>query len=265
MIETILLLLGIGLASGTVGAMFGIGGGIFTGPVLAILGFSPIQVASTSLISVTFTSASSTIAYSKQKRIEYKIAVKLAAFSMPGAVIGAFISSTISLQYFKALFAIVLVFSALQIAYKGYNYKLENGEGKEGEKISRKRQILLFYIGSFFAGVVSSIFGIGGGIIFVPLMIFVFHISMMKAAPTSQLTLLITSLAGTASHLFLGHFYYVYASILSIGSIIGAQIGVRLFLKSRENLLQRLYALLLLGIAGKLIFDAIYPTYFANQ
>ena len=58
----------VGLGAGTLGSIIGIGGGIIITPVLTLMGFTPAHIASTSLIAVTSTSASSTIAYSRQKK-----------------------------------------------------------------------------------------------------------------------------------------------------------------------------------------------------
>ena len=81
MLEMILTLLGIGLLAGTLGSVFGLGGGILITPSLAILGYGPSQIASTSLIAVNFTSASSTIAYYRKNKIDYKIAMSMATVS----------------------------------------------------------------------------------------------------------------------------------------------------------------------------------------
>jgi uncharacterized protein len=254
MFEMILILLGIGLVAGSLGSVFGLGGGILITPSLAILGFGPSQIASTSLIAVNFTSASSTIAYSRRNQIDYKTATSMAIFSIPGALLGALMSDILNLDYFRVLFAIILGASAIYIAFKSYFLKTNPANQKKWAK----RDGLLFYAGSLAAGMVSSIFGIGGGIIFVPLMVIVLRMPLSSAAPTSQLTLLISSLTGTAGHIFLGHPEYLYALILGTGSFIGAQVGAILFQLAREDVLRKLYALLLLAIAAKLVLDYLY-------
>ena len=254
MFEIILILLGIGLVAGSLGSVFGLGGGILITPSLAILGFGPSQIASTSLMAVNFTSASSTIAYSRRNLIDYKTAIYMAIFSIPGALMGALISDILSLDYFRVLFAIVLGASAIYIAFRSYflNPNLAHKEKWSGRDAS------LFYAGSLGAGTVSSIFGIGGGIIFVPLMVIILRMPLSTAAPTSQLTLLISSLTGTAGHILLGHHEYLYALILGTGSFVGAQLGAILFQFAREDVLRKLYALLLLAIAAKLVIDYLY-------
>lgn len=147
MLYIAIILVIIGLGAGTVGSLIGVGGGILMTPALTFMGFTPTHIASTSLIAITSTSISSTVEYSKQKRIDYGLGLKMAALSTPGAIIGAFLSSGISLEHFKLYFAIILIFTGLYIVYRNTILK---------EKPHAKPKSMLFYIGSFTAGIVSS-------------------------------------------------------------------------------------------------------------
>ena len=253
MIDIIIILIVIGLGAGTLGSMIGIGGGIIMTPALTFIGLIPSHIASTSLIAVTSASVSSTIAYSKQKRIDYRVGLKMAALSIPGAITGAFLSSAISIESFKLYFAILLMLTGTYIAYKNSIIK-ENPDTKSKSMSFN----LLFYAGSFAAGIISSLFGVGGGIVFVPMMIIILGMAMLKAGPTSQLTLLITSLAGVFTHAMLGHQDYVYAISLSAGAFVGGHLGARLSRCIKESMLQKILSISLIAVAVKLIFDFIY-------
>ncbi|MBV9667886.1 MAG: sulfite exporter TauE/SafE family protein, partial [Nitrososphaeraceae archaeon] len=236
---------------GTFGSMVGVGGGILMIPVLTVLGLEPSQIASTSLIAVTSTGISSTIEYSRQKRIDYLVGLKIAALAIPGAIIGAFLSSYISFEHFKVYFAIILILTGLYIIYRNSILK------ERRKKTNSKSMHLLFYVGSFTAGIISSLFGIGGGIIFVPLMVILLRVSMFRAGPNSQLALLITSLVGVFTHSLLGHTNYVYGILLAIGALTGGYIGARLSRHVREGVLQILLSTSLIGVAVKLLLDFI--------
>src|SRR5574337_330226 len=109
--------------------MIGLGGGFIVVPVLTFFGFS----------------------------------LKLALMSIPGTIIGAYISDDVSPPVFKSLFAMVLVTSG---AYIYLRRKMESREH------NLSKQLMVFAAGaSFFAGIVSSLFGIGGGSVFVPRMV----------------------------------------------------------------------------------------------
>jgi uncharacterized membrane protein YfcA len=81
-------------------------------------------------------------------------------------------------------------------------------------------QVAAVLIASFGAGIISSMFGVGGGIVFVPAMLLVLGLGMHKAAPTSQLTLMMTAIAGVFTHSVLGHPDYLQAVTLSAGAFV---------------------------------------------
>ena len=253
LIDIIIILIVIGLGAGTLGSMIGVGGGIIMTPALAFIGLIPSHIASTSLIAVTSTSISSTMAYSKQKRIDFRVGLRMAALSIPGAITGALLSSGIPLGSFKVYFAILLMLTGIYIAYK--NSIIKEKHDTKSKPLSFH---LLFYVGSFAAGIISSLFGVGGGIVFVPMMVIILGMEILRAGPTSQLALLITSLAGVFTHAILGHSDYIYAISLSAGAFVGGQIGARLSLYIKESILQKILSISLIAIAVKLIFDFIY-------
>jgi uncharacterized membrane protein YfcA len=80
---------------------------------------------------------------------------------------------------------------------------------------------------------------------------------MYRAAPTSQLTLMMTAIAGVFTHSALGHPDYFHAVLLSAGAFVGAQIGARLTRVTKDKLLQRLLAVILLTVAIILILDGL--------
>ena len=243
-----LWLIPLGFAAGLLGSMIGLGGGIIVVPVLTFLGFPPTVAASNSLFAALSNATASTISYSKQKRIEYSLGLKLGLLSIPGTVLGAIISTDVAPDIFKILFGFVLIASA---AYIFLRKKIETKE-----KIISK-QMIVFAIGaSFFAGIISSFFGIGGGIIFVPLMVVGMGMAMKKAAPTSQMILLFASLSGVIVHSFLGHPDFLQAGFLSIGSFIGGLVGARLSIDIKERYLQILVSAVILIAAAKLFFDS---------
>ena len=255
MFDVITVLIVIGVGAGVIGSLVGIGGGIVFIPSLTLLGLNPSQVASTSLIAVTFTGISSTISYVRQKRIIYTIGLKMAIASIPGAVVGAFLSNFISAEFFKLFFAILLIFVVLYIIVFNNNVRKGN---HEKEKPLMKKPFLLLYGSAFLAGVLSSLFGIGGGIIFVPVLVILMGLKMNKAAPTSQLIIIISSVTGLIVHVLLGHPDYIYALSLSAGAFIGGIIGAELSAHIKERSLQIFLSVSLLIVSAKLIYDVAY-------
>ena len=242
-------LIPLGFAAGILGSMIGLGGGIIVVPALTFLGFPPTAAASNSLFAALSNAIASTISYSKQKRIEYSIGWKLGLLSIPGTILGAIISTDAAPNIFKILFGLVLVASAVYIFLRK--------RIKSGDK-QLSTQMIVFAVGaSFFAGIISSFFGIGGGIIFVPLMVVGMGMAMKRAAPTSQMILLFASLSGVITHSFLGHPDFLQAGFLAIGSFIGGLVGARLSVEIKERYLQILVSVVILIAAAKLFFDSV--------
>ncbi|HEY6757744.1 MAG TPA: sulfite exporter TauE/SafE family protein [Nitrososphaera sp.] len=254
-VTTVIILAAVGLAAGTLGSMLGVGGGIIMVPALTFLNLPPTQAASTSLIAVMSTSISSTIEYSRQKRIDFALGLEMAAFAIPGGVLGAILSEYLLEDSFKLYFGILLILTGLYISYK--NSVLKDHRAK---RRSLPLQVAVF-AASFGAGVISSLFGVGGGIVFVPAMLLVLGLTMHRAAPTSQLTLMMTAIAGVFTHSVLGHPDYLQAGALSAGAFVGAQIGARLSSITNEMLLQRLLGIILMAVAITFILDGLSSRY----
>ena len=243
-----LWLVPLGFVAGVLGSMIGLGGGIIVVPVLTFFGFPPTLAASNSLFAAFSNAVASTFSYSRQKRIEYSLGLKLGLLTIPGTILGAYVSSDVTPGIFKILFGLVLVSSA---AYIFLRKRLDTREK------TINKQIMIFGIGaSFFAGIISSFFGIGGGIIFVPLMVVGMGMAMKKAAPTSQFILLFASLSGIIVHSFLGHPDFLQAGLLAAGSFMGGLFGARLSVEIKERSLQILVSVIILGAAIKLFFDS---------
>jgi len=243
-----LWLIPLGFIAGVLGSMIGLGGGIIVVPVLTFFGFPPTLAASNSLFAAFSNAIGSTISYSRQKRIEYSLGLKLGLLSIPGTILGAFLSSDVTPGIFKVLFGLVLISSAV------YIYLRKKIETKE-KKLTK--QMIIFAIGaSFFAGIISSFFGIGGGTIFVPLMVVGIGMTMKKAAPTSQFILLFASLSGIIAHSVLGHPDFIQAGLLAAGAFVGGLFGARLSLDIKERYLQILVSVIIIIAAIKLFLDS---------
>ncbi len=260
----ILLLITISIIAGILGSMLGLGGGFIIAPTLIMINIEPYKVSGTSLFTVFSTSLSSTISYSKQGRIDYRLAYRLALFAIPGSVIGAYISSIINVQEFKLYFAIILAGVSIHMLARPYYRKgmKTTTEGAVDDKgirhidyHSRYYHHYYYSIIVFFSGLIASLFGIGGGVLLIPMMLLLMHIDMHKAVPNVQFVILTSSIIGLITHVILGHPDYFIASILVIGTFIGAQIGSRLINKVKDIILRRLVTSALLFIAARFIHD----------
>lgn len=244
-----LWLIPLGFVAGVIGSIIGLGGGIVVVPVLTFLGVPHTMSSSSSLFAAFSNSVASTVSYSKQKRVDYKIGLRLGLMSIPGTILGAVISAQATPDLFKILFAVVLIASCYYLFIK------KNLDTKQGN-LSKKMLVTSSVI-SFFAGILSSFFGIGGGIIFVPLMMIGLGLLVKNATATSQLILMFSSASGMIAHTILGHADFEYALLLSIGAFAGGLLGARLSLEIKENRLRLLIVAVILIAAIKLILDSM--------
>lgn len=243
-----LWLVPLGFIAGVIGSMIGLGGGFVIVPALTFAGFPPTLAASDSLFAAFCNAVASTLSYARQKRIVYSLGIKLALLSIPGTVLGAYISDEISASTFKLLFGMVLVASSV------YIYSRRKMEPKEH---NLSKQLVILIIGaSFFAGIISSLFGIGGGTVFVPLMVVAIGLSMKLAAPTSQFILMFAAASGMIVHSLLGHPDYAQAGLLSLGAFAGGIVGSKISLRVDERKLKIFVTLVLVITSIKLFMDA---------
>jgi uncharacterized protein len=198
---------------------------------------------------VASTSASSTVPYTLKKKMIYSVGIKLAAFAVPFSVIGALISSVLNPDDFKLYFAILLISTSFYLLIRK-SIRADRFDSEEKGKLTSNA---LLYVGSSAAGLISSLFGIGGGIFFVPLLFAVKKLSMQQSVATSQIAILITSVAGILTHSVLFQQDYVFAGAIALGAVAGAQIGPFIAVRISERLLTILFSISLLIIAAQLM------------
>lgn len=92
---------------------------------------------------------------------------------------------------------------------------------------ARPALLPLLVIGAF-TGLVSGLFGVGGGVVIVPALVAAFRMDQKRAAATSLIALLPISIAGTVTYALSGEVHWLAAALLAVGSVVGSPIGVRL-------------------------------------
>ena len=115
--------------------------------------------------------------------------------------------------------------------------------------------VVLALVLGFTAGMLAGLFGVGGGILFVPTLL-VLGLSQLEAEATSLLAILPTVAAGTWNQHRHGNVRWSAAAALGTASIAGVLVGVWIAVSLPEDVLRRLFALLLLGVAAQLAWRA---------
>jgi uncharacterized membrane protein YfcA len=269
-VSNALLLVLLGFAVGAFGTLVGAGGGFILAPVLLILypHDSAQTLSSISIAVVFFNALSGSVAYARQRRIDLRVGGILGAATLPGSIAGALLVSHVPRQSFDIVMAVVLALLALWLlaskpgppraSRPGHTHRIiVDASGRRYEyDVPMLPGVLL----SLVIGFVSSFLGIGGGVIHVPVMSQLLGLPVHIATATSHFVLAIMSGTATLTHLAQGSYRagdgLRRALALSIGVIVGAQLGARLSLKTSAPAIQRLLSLALLAIAARLIFEA---------
>ena len=244
----------LGIAVGSFGTMLGIGGGLFLVPIFILLfHWEPQQAAGTSLAVVFFNALSGSIAYVRHRRGYYDAAIKFSLATLPGAFLGGYLVSYFSGSAFRIAFGALLMLLAVILLLRSF---ARDGGIKEFDPATFKYDSMLGIVISIVVGFLSSILGIGGGIIHVPAMVCLLGFPAHVAAATSQFVLAISSLVGVATHYLLGNVYLEAALAIGLGAVIGAQIGAKLAMKVRSRTIMLLLALCLFGLGLRMALTA---------
>jgi uncharacterized protein len=243
-VATSIGLLLLGFFTGAYGTLIGAGGGFVLLPALLILypNESPVILTSISLAVVFFNALSGTEAYALMKRVDYKSGLMFSSASLPGAVLGALTTPFIPRCLFDAVLGLLMIAACLYLFLHGSPMQQEDRPQKPGHGLTRHlvesdgtehvyafKPVLGLYL-SFLVGFLSSLLGIGGGIIHVPALVYLLHFPVHIATATSHFILANMTLAGTITHILTGTFSHgVHRTVyLAIGVMAGAQLGARL-------------------------------------
>jgi len=257
----------IGVAVGAFGTIIGAGGGFILTPILLLLypRDSPQTLTAISLAAVFFNATSGSVAYARQRRIDFRSGAIFALATLPGAVGGAFVVGIVSRHAFAAIMGGVLVLLAIWLlAGERWPLRVPKGQLEPRELVDRTGERYVYAVPlrrgalySLVVGFVSSFLGIGGGVIHVPLLVRALGFPTHLATATSHFVLAIMAGAGTLTHIGLGSFAHGHGVrrtlALSAGVVVGAQLGARISLRLRGAVIQRLLAVALLALAGRLL------------
>ncbi|MCJ7722423.1 sulfite exporter TauE/SafE family protein [Candidatus Bathyarchaeota archaeon] len=238
LIEAVLVLL-LGFVVGVPASMVGLGGGIIIVPALIVLFQVPAKNAiAISLVAILGTTVSATLGYVRHRQIDYKLGLFYDILDVPGIVLGAYITTFLPQNILAGICGIFILFiAAIMIRNKrkkscsDQNQKTNNREwtrngvdhkGNFFTYTLRSRSLAL--ASSFVGGIVTGLAGLGGGITDVTSMILL-GVPTHIAVATSEFAMAITNGVGVITHGLLNNLLLEYAIPITIGTVIGAQVG----------------------------------------
>lgn len=246
-----------GLGIGALGTLIGAGGGWMVVPLLLFgYHFSPQEAVGTSLAVVFLNALSGSVAYMVQRRVLYTMGLAFAVATIPGALVGARLVQYLNSRWFSMLLGVFLLLISAFL-HRGQQLPFVRRTiahvSNESLQATRSPYMRLGIIISFLVGVISSLFGIGGGIIHVPFLIVILGLPVHAATATSHFVLAITSLTGTLAFLRNGQVRLPVAASLGLGVLLGAQLGAFLSMRMPSKPIRRTLAVALAVFACWLI------------
>jgi uncharacterized membrane protein YfcA len=262
----------LGFVVGAYGTLIGAGGGFVLMPVLLLLfpGQSPELLTSISLAVVFFNAASGSWAYARLKRIDYRSGLLFSAATVPGAIFGALTTGYLPRRLFDGVFGVILIAACAVLMLRPAGARKHEGRTSiftvvrtlveaDGTKHSITYDARTGVIISLVVGYLSSLLGIGGGIIHVPVLVHLLGFPVHIATATSHFVLAVMALSGTAVHIASGVFTQGVrlTLLLGIGVILGAQVGARWSGRVQGSWILRGLALALGLVGVRILFMAL--------
>ncbi len=237
-----LLAIVIGVITGGITSLIGASGVMIIVPILTMLFKVSVHTAiGTSLFVDVIASLTVSYSYYKNGNIELKSGIWIALTSIIGAQLGASFASKMGEGNLSSSFGIVLVLAGLSMVRKSYKEK-KDSSNTLSKLVNFKKEwqrILAALVIGLGIGILSGIFGAGGGVMILLALIVLMSFPLHKAIGTSTLIMAITALSSTVGYGVRGNIDFVLGSLLSVGAVFGGIIGSRYANKVNEKTLQK--------------------------
>lgn len=282
----IIMILILGLVTGILGGIFGIGGGFLATPLLMFGGVPPAVAVATSANQITASSVSGLLSHLKKGGVDIKMGWVLLGGGFIGSLIGVVIFGILQrlgqidlvvalcyVIFLGIIGGLMLVDSVKIILERRFNIvrKTKKKQGFMAKIIKKtahwpfktyfpksniKISALVPFILGLLVGVLVSIMGIGGGFIMIPAMVYILRMPSNVIVGTSLFQIVFISGNVTFLQAFGNHNVdIVLAFLMIISSVIGAQIGSRVSYKVNADSLRSLLSVLILGVCAKMVVN----------
>ena len=243
----------IGIVAGITGGLFGIGGGILIVPGLVLLiGLLPHRAHPTSGAAVVVIAVAAMSRFGMEGSVDWPAALALFVGAGLGALIGARTIDRISPEWLTRAFVAVLVLSAIRLL-------IPDGPAGSARFVMSVDLTLLAILGLLttgaVAGLLAAVLGGGGGIVFVPALAVLYSMDQHFAQGTSLAAMVPTTVVAAVAHGRAGRIDWRIAGVVGAGGAIGGLAGADLALGLDPVLLRRLFAGLLIVVAGRMLYN----------
>ncbi|MCD6084886.1 MAG: sulfite exporter TauE/SafE family protein [Desulfurococcales archaeon] len=257
MLSNLLMLFAGALGIGFVSAIAGIGGGSLMVPFMVLVLNYDVKVAiATSLLCIVVTSCSAASVYLRRGTVDVKTALLLEPTTALGAIVGAYITLTLPVKVVKGALGALLLYVSVTMLRKALKRAGRGQADAMKVKIPPLRKLLGVLV-SFLAGMTSGMFGIGGGVLKVPLMALIMGLPIKIAVATSSFMVGLTAASGGVVYLMKGFTDPLSVIALAAGIIPGATLGARYLRRLEPRAVRLVFSLILLYASVRLLYSLI--------
>ncbi|MET1160043.1 MAG: sulfite exporter TauE/SafE family protein [Thermoprotei archaeon] len=253
MVSELLYLL-VGFIATLLGSMSGLGGGFLVVPTLYYLGVQPQLVVGSTKFMVFVNSVVSSYRYFRKRvRFPIKLYLFIVIPMMITAYYGAYLAAILPVKQLLLAIGLVLLAGSIRMIVAG-SKRRDNPDEKRDKESNR------WYLGALsgtLAGLVAGISGLGGGVVNMPMFIYVLRLDPLIAVSLSMAVILPSALVSTTRHVVDGIINWGIAIPLSIGAIIGAFIGPHIAVNIPRTTLRRIIGALILIASIRILLNAL--------
>ena len=243
------------LAASFLFAMLGLGGGMVYVPVLNWAGYDFITVAlPLGLLLNGLNTSLALIQFERKKLVDWKGGIFMAVAALIASPIGAYTAQFVSVSNLKTVFAALVLFAAIRML-------IQANKAEPDEKANIRKRIIIGILVGLSVGFIGGMLGIGGGFIFAPVLMALGY-KTKEAAATTAFVVTFSSFSGYLGHAAQGDMNWLLTLILVVAVIVGSQFGARFMSnQAKPKMVKKIYAIVLIGIAIKLSWEAITPLF----
>ena len=258
-----------GCGAGILGALFGLGGGIIFVPLLMLVfGLAPTEAVAVSLIGIIAGSVGASTVFVDKGLSNVRLGLLLEITTAAGAILGAIVATLLDDKVLMVIFSAIVIYSGIRMILNPEKIvePTEDSEGKlsfeyrdEAHGDSVRYQVQNVKGGMALctvAGMISSMTGVGGGAIKVPLMNIYMHVPMKAASATSSYMIGITAFSGAITYFLGGQVLLGYAAGVAIGAFLGSLIGTALARRINGKHLRKYISAVLFVMAFLVLLQA---------
>ncbi|MGL2665177.1 sulfite exporter TauE/SafE family protein [Helicobacter pylori] len=250
------LYIAIGLFTGILSGIFGIGGGLIIVPIMLATGHSFEESIGISILQMALSSFVGSVLNFKKKSLDFSLGLLIGAGGLIGASFSGFVLKIVSSKILMVIFALLVVYSMIQFVLKP-----KKKDFTADTKRYHLQGLKLFLIGAL-TGFFAITLGIGGGMLMVPLMHYFLGYDSKKCVALGLFFILFSSISGAFSliyHHIINKEVLVAGAIVGLGSVMGVSIGIKWIM---GLLNEKMHKILILGVYGLSLLIVLYKLFF---